>query len=494
MSKEPHPNPSDAHRLVIHPWEGDVFQPCHRQFRPAGERERLWPDTAPQLAEVVVVGGGLSGLAAAYALRNHRVVVLEAEPHAGGVCLAGEYAGIRYPAGSAYCYYPWDETWATFYRGLGLEVEAALVPPPASALCYRGEWYPDCYREAGIRRLPLELAVREGLLSLVADLAAWEDTWDPLGSEDFSRPELDRLSLAAYLEQERGLPPAATAILAPYCASCLGGLPHQVSAWAGLAFLMSECSSTARIMAFPEGNARLVQALAAALPEALRLGQVVVALKPDPAGVNVLAAEAASGELLCYRAATVILAVGKFVLPRLLPPGCGWEAADFRHFRYSSYVVAALQGPLEVAAPGYENWVPDEAAFSDFILTPRQGAAGREQVMVAYAPQPFPEGRPALLGRTPEAQAALILAGAERLFPGLSRKVAAVRLYRFGHAQVVPYPGFLTTLKQEGRPAPQSGRLILANADLEGLPCVEAAIIQGQKAARRAREVLRRRG
>jgi len=50
----------------------------------------------------------------------------------------------------------------------------------------------------------------------------------------------------------------------------------------------------------------------------------------------------------------------------------------------------------------------------------------------------------------------------------------------------VPYPGFLTALK--GNSAQEQGRIILANSDLEGLPCIEAA--QGQKAARRAQTLL----
>ncbi len=449
-----------------------------------------WPEVITQTAEVLIVGAGLSGLTAAYHLKDLDVLVLEAEPHAGGVCLGGRAAGISYPAGSAYSYYPWDEAWAAWYKGLNLDVEQALVRPPASALYYRGDWYPDCYSEAGVRRWPVSLAARDKLAALAADLAAWEEAWDPLGSDRLTRSELDLVSLAAYLEQERGLPPEATALFAPYCASCLGALPHQVSAWAGLTFLMSEFSTTSRIIAFPEGNARLVQVLTAALPRPPRLGQTVLGLKPAADGVRVLAADSSGRELTCLQAGVVILAGGKFSMRHLLAPGCGWEAADFSHFRYSSYVVAALQGSLPLTAPGYENWVAEDPTLTDFILAPREAAAGEPKVMVIYSPQPFPEGRAALLSRSAPEQAGLLLTAGERLHPGLSRAVAEVRLYRFGHAQVVPYPGFLTTLKQSRRPAPRQGRLILANADLEGLPCVEAAIIQGQKAARRAREVL----
>jgi hypothetical protein len=109
--------------------------------------------------------------------------------------------------------------------------------------------------------------------------------------------------------------------------------------------------------------------------------------------------------------------------------------------------------------------------------------------MVVFAPQPYPQGREALLRKTPEEQGEEIVNAAARHFPGLKEEVEEVHLYRFGHAQVVPYPGFIHFLK--GRLSHQEGRLILANSDLEGLPCVEAALAQGQKAARRTRAVLR---
>ncbi len=474
---------------LIREWRGEAAGSCHRYFLTSGERPGPWPERPEVRVEVAVVGAGLSGLTAAYHLRDREVAVLEAGPHPGGVCLTEDYEGIPYPAGSAYSYYPWNEAWAAWYRDLGLNVEGAVVEPPASALHYRGQWFADCYSAAGVRGLPFPPAVREGLARLAEDLAAWEEEWDPLGEEGFSRPELDRLTLADYLERERGLPPVATAFFAPYCASCLGALPHQVSAWAGLSFLMSEFSASARIIAFPEGNARLVAALVAALPRPPLLGQVVVELHPGRDRVRLLA-RGASGEALCVEAQAVILAGGKFAMQHLLPPESGWQGEDFRHFRYSSYVVAALLGPLEIQAPGYENWVMEEEAFSDFILSPRVAAAGTLRAMVLYAPQPFPTGRRQLLEQPAEAQARRLLAAVARRFPEAAAAVEEVRLYRFGHAQVVPYPGFLTLLRQEGRPRPVKGRLILAHSDLAGLPCVEAAILEGQRAARRAREVL----
>jgi Flavin containing amine oxidoreductase len=484
----PEKKTSFAIRPLIKPWGGEAPELCHAHFVSATAEKLAWPEEAQEKVEVAVVGAGLSGLTAAYRLRDRQVVVLEAESHPGGVCLPGSYQGVPYPAGSAYFYYPWNADWRKWYRDLELDTDAALVADPPSALFYRGEWFPDCFSEAGLKALPLAGPVVDKLLSLAGDLVAWEEEWEPFGSEALVHPELDAMSLRQYLEEVRGLPPEVTSLFAPYCASCLGAGPEVVSAWAALYFLMSEFSPSSRTAAFPEGNARLIQTLLQTLPAPPRLGHAVVGVRQGKHGVRLLVWDAAAREPYCLEVGAAILAVGKFAARKLLPEDAGWNLEDFAAFRYSSYVVAALCGNLSFTAPGYENWVAGEASLSDFILTPRTPRPGGPRVMVVYAPQPFPEGRGPLLAAPAQEKGLEIFQAVASLFPGLEHEVAEVHLYRFGHAQVVPYPGFLTRLKS--RMKLRQSRIILANADSEGLPCIEAAIVQGQTAARQARALL----
>ena len=180
--------------------------------------------------------------------------------------------------------------------------------------------------------------------------------------------------------------------------------------------------------------------------------------------------------------------MGKFAVGHIVPSQAGWNLEVFGRFRYSSYVVAALCGHISLESPGYENWVADEKNLSDFIISPRNPQPGGARVMTVFAPQPDTQSRGSLLKIQPEVKAKELLTAVESHFPGTAREVEEVHLYRFGHAQIVPYPGFLTSLK--GNIAPAQGRIILTHSDLEGLPCIEAAIVQGHKAARRARTLL----
>jgi len=476
--------------VKVLPWGGDEPQACHESLQPQARRNVSWPDRPEVRVEVAVVGAGLSGLAAACHLQDREVLVLEAGEQPGGVCLAGSFRGVPYPAGSAYFYNdPAGLTGEAWFRDLGIKGEDALVASPASALYDRGRWYPDCFSPAGIKNLPLAPGVRDKLVRFVGEVAEQEAKWNPLASPFMTHPEWDKYSLHHYLETIWHFPPEVTAFFDPYCRSCLGAGPKEISAWAGLYFLISEFSATSRIAAFPEGNARLAQALTASLAQPVKVRHTVMGLKTHSDGVHLLVWDGAAQEPRRLEAGVVILATGKFVTQHLLPQDCDWDPISFEAFRYSSYVVAALCGNLSTEAPGFETWVAGEPAFSDFIITPRSASPGSPRVMVVFAPQPYPGGRKPLLAKTPEQQGEDILAAVGRHFPHIAAEVEEIHLYRFGHAQVVPYPGFLHFLK--GRFSPQEGRLILANSDLEGLPCIEAAIAQGQKAARRARFVLR---
>ncbi|MDD5640543.1 MAG: FAD-dependent oxidoreductase [Syntrophales bacterium] len=477
-----------SHRPLITPWDGDNFQPCHRHFYQRPGDKLSFPPEVEEQWEVVVVGAGLSGLTSAYHLREHRVLVLEAGKVPGGVCRQGSFRGLAYPAGSAYFYYPGDPSWEAWYRNLGLPLADSLVAKPVSALFYGGRWYPDCFSKPCIQTLPLPRRATNGLKNLAENLAAWEEVWDPMGSDSLPNPELDRISLAHFLENEQQLPPQVTSILAPYCRSCLGAGPETVSAWAGLFFLMSEFSANSRTAAFPGGNAMIAQALAQSLSPPVRCGQTLVRLEPAPHGVDLWVWDSLDNRGYRLQAGAVILALGKFAARHILPSHAGWNLEVFSRFRYSSYVVAALCGNISLESPGYENWIVGDENFSDFIMSPRTPRGGEARVMTVFAPQPHTQSREALLRIKPEDKATELLTAVERHFPGTAREVDEIHLYRFGHAQIVPYPGFLSTLK--GNIAQAQERVILANSDLEGLPCIEAAIVQGQKAAQRARILL----
>jgi len=84
-------------------------------------------DGGDRRLDAVIVGGGASGLAAAWLLKDYRIRVLEAESVAGGRTIGGQWRGFHYAKGTEYIGEP-EGALAAWIDDLGLK--ALAIPPP----------------------------------------------------------------------------------------------------------------------------------------------------------------------------------------------------------------------------------------------------------------------------------------------------------------------------------------------------------------------------
>jgi len=98
--------------------------------------------------DVVIVGGGISGLTAAYRLQHHDFLLLEKEPHWGGNAYGMEYQGSTYATGSAFI--SKDEYSYTFAKEIGMHL-LPIDSPDATII--HGELIPDTWGD-GLNKLP----------------------------------------------------------------------------------------------------------------------------------------------------------------------------------------------------------------------------------------------------------------------------------------------------------------------------------------------------
>jgi protoporphyrinogen oxidase len=151
--------------------------------------------------DAVVVGGGVSGLTAAYWLQDYDVLVLEKEAAAGGRVLTREWEGFQYAMGAAYMGKP-DLEMSLFFSELG--IEAIPVPPPADALAYQGIVYPEDYFDSALGSIEAfrdYVRVSEELYEYADDgieEATYEADLETLAEYE----ELDQISVKQWLDDE----------------------------------------------------------------------------------------------------------------------------------------------------------------------------------------------------------------------------------------------------------------------------------------------------
>ena len=476
------------------------------------------PITRAERVPVVIVGGGVSGLAAAW--RFHMggfrdFTLLELEATVGGNARSGSSPVTPYPWGAHYLPLPGPEAKAVrrlladlgvierFGRdGRAVYEERHLCHAPQERLFIHGRWQHGIFPHTGAT--DEDLAQYAAFRKEMDRFRLWRDG---AGRRAFAIPrvagapgafrDLDRLSMSAFLESRGWHSPRLRWYIEYACRDDFGTGLAETSAWAGVHYHASRDPDPEYgevVLTWPQGNGWLVQRMAEAVAGHIRSGQMVFNVETSGGDVAVDAYSSQDRKSTRLIAREVILACPSFVAARIYRPWKERPPSFLAAFRYAPWLVANLHlssAPTDGvgAPPAWDNVLYDSESLGYVVATHQSLRTHPGETVWTYY-RSFPGRDPSDVRRqllvTPWASFRdEILVDLSRAHPEIPKRVQRLDVMLYGHAMVRPEVGFVWGKAREWVITSLTGPVHLAHSDLSGFSLFEEAYEWGDRAAER---------
>jgi monoamine oxidase len=473
--------------------------------------------------KVAIVGGGPSGLSAAWRLERAGLrdfLVFELESAAGGTSGYGTDGVVPHPWGAHYVPVPTrenraltlllDEMGALDAPGPDGEPrgkEQFLIREPEERVFVDGRWHEGLYPE--VLAEPEDKAELARFQKEIERWVVWRDSRGrrafalPLrrSSDDAEVTALDGISAERWLEA-RGLRGELLRWWVEYaCRDDYGLSLADTSAWAMLFYFCSRVAKpgqeSAPFLAWPEGNGRIVRHLSGVAGDRVLVSQLVMDVVPGESGVELGVLDARTNQLTRVVAERVILAVPKLIVPRILRPYRERPPEHLGAFDYGVWWVANVHLRRRPKSRGFgmawDNVVYGGKSLGYVVANHQRLEDHGPAVITHYQPLVDHDAKAArarLASMEHPAFCKEVLDELEPVHSGFGAAVERIDVWRWGHAMVRPVPGFVWGPARR-KAAEAHGRVHFAHSDLSGVGLFEEAQDHGVRAAE---EVLRASG
>lgn len=475
------------------------------QLFPAPTKKEKFP--------IVIVGGGMAGLSAAWHLDKRGFkdfVLLELDTQAGGNSRWGENEVSRYPWAAHYL--PVPDKNETLVRELMEELgalkdgkweERYLCFTPQERLFIHGRWQEGIEPAVGLD--PRDREQFQRLDDILQKFRATGAFTIPLerGVEHSTAQNaitaLDRISVTDWLAQQRLDSPYIRWYMDYACRDDYGAPATATSAWAGVHYFASRAHDEKGPLTWPEGNGWIARQLIAKLERYIRRSSMAHRIARDKTKWRVFAGNTE------YTADAVIFAASTFIAPYIIDGAPGNMAAGFE---YSPWFTANLtlerwpkeRDGAELSTSTWDN-VSYESKSLGYVVANHQSIRQHEDRSVwtyywAMAENTPRESRMKLLAGDWNYFKELILQDLERIHPDIRDCVSRIDVMRMGHAMIRPTVGFIYSEQRRklaaGRSLPGLAHIYFANSDLSGISIFENAQWNGVQAAASALRAISR--
>ena len=467
---------------------------------------------------VVIIGGGVSGLSAAWKLKKagfHDFQVFELEQECGGNARFGENRITPYPWGAHYLPIPTRESKAVVelleelgviegYSASGTPIyrEDYLCFDPQERLYMHGRWQEGLLPVVGATRKDLDEYNRFKDLMFSYRRRRGKDGRKPfalpmdLSSRDPEFLNLDRISTYEYLKQNNFHSPLLHWYVNYACRDDFGTHYGNVSAWAGLHYFASrdagdeEIESTS-VLTWPEGNGWIIRRLRESLATSITTHSLAFHVKPTKNAVWVDVYNVQTGLSTRIRAEQVIFSCPRFLAKFMLDPAANDSPGILDEFEYAPWMVAnlSLRGfpvPRSGVPLSWDNVIYDSESLGYVVATHQSLKTYIPETVFTYyyamTGSPASRERTRLLEADWNSWLNFIIRDLSKPHPEIAQLIAQVDVFRWGHAMVRPRPGFMWgTARQEA--AKSIGNIHFAHSDLSGFSIFEEAQYRGVLAA-----------
>jgi hypothetical protein len=445
--------------------------------------------------DVVIVGGGIAGLSAAYYLKDKKVLLIEMHNRLGGNSKSQVYGKSYISQGAAYITIPDDgDEIDTFLKELKIKNKFRSVDHGDEAVTMKGKFVSGFWDGATDPTRATEFKKAHELFRDIyenkyPEIPVWETTSS--GRSYFN--SLDRISFANWLKQELGdIHPHIMEYITLYCWSSFSASPSDISAAQGLNFLSCDLAGT---LVLPGGNGLISEALYTELKKRPHLTILNQSFAVDIKSVNgkaVVCYKDVDQNLKTVSAASCIVAIPKMVAKKIISDLPAPQLKAMTDITYRAYLVANIFLKKKVPSKSYDVFTlqganPDDEyndskdrVFADIVFSDWASKdSGEKSALTLYLPLPYDMAQQYLFidglhGKYLDRIKARLIPVLEDMKMGWS-DVEGMRLVRYGHSVPVAKTGSVSSGLFERASASIDNCIHFANQDNWGNPCFETS-------------------